>query len=61
MTFGGVLLFCCAGIAVCAAVVFAVETAVAFYLREGESYVQPKATLWGLEQEDREVRLDRAA
>ena len=61
MTFANVLLFCCAGIAVCAALVFAVETIVAFCLNERETFVQPTATLLSLEEEEQEVTLDRAA
>ena len=61
MTFASVLLFCCAGIAVCAALVFLVETVVAFCLHEKESFVRPEATLLGLELEEQEIVLNRAA
>ena len=61
MTFTSVLLFCCAGIAVCAALVFMVETVVAFCLNEGERFVLPQATLVSLEEDDRKVRLEKAA
>ena len=61
MTFASVLLFCCAGIAVCAFVVFLVETVVAFCLNEREDYVLPQATLLSLEQEKQAFAQDLAA
>lgn len=61
MTFTSVLLFCSVGIAFCAALVFLVETVVAFCLDEKERFVQPKATLLSLEQERHAMELDQAA
>jgi hypothetical protein len=61
MTFASVLLFCVAGIALCATLVFVVETAVAFCLHEKERFVQPKATLASGAREERDFLRDLAA
>ena len=45
MTFASVLLFCSAGIAGCAALVFIVETVVAFCLHEQETVTRPQPPL----------------
>ncbi|HLI77992.1 MAG TPA: hypothetical protein VKV02_13690 [Acidobacteriaceae bacterium] len=62
MTFANVLLFCIGGIAVCAALVFAVETLVAFCLHEEEEPVtQHQVTTLTLSSQRQHVPTDRAA
>lgn len=61
MTFTSVLLFCIGGIAVCAALVFLVETLVAFCLHEQEAVVPGRAKLLSFDQPGREITEDKAA
>ena len=61
MTFASGLFICCGGIAICAALVFVVETLVAFCLHEEESFVHPRASLLSIEQGQQEFSHEEAA
>ena len=61
MTFASVLFFCLGGIAVCVALVFAVETLVAFCLHEKEPVVAPRRGMFLVEAERHAVSTDQAA
>ena len=61
MTFTSVLLFCTGGIAVCAALVFLVETLVAFCLHEEEHTFQATVTLLSFDDGCRDLPSDKAA
>jgi hypothetical protein len=61
MTFTSVLLFCIGGIAACAALVFVVETLVAFCLQERETVAPRGAKLLSFDQPGRDITEDKAA
>ncbi len=61
MTFTAVLLFCIGGIAACAALVFLVETVVAFCMHEKEEITTAAPRLVAIDRYTRERAEDKAA